>query len=111
MTTGEMNPTHDVSDPLEDAYARGVTFTPEQAEWIAHHIRNGLVALAIIVEEMGATPQQAHAATSAVNRLMRLVQTAELGVRTLRGGCDVTTSASPRGGASSATLCSRNWTD
>jgi hypothetical protein len=77
----DINLRHDVSDPLENAYALGITFTAAQAGWIAHHVNNGLVALAIITEDMGAPPHHAKAAVSAVKRLVRLVQAAELGVR------------------------------
>jgi len=81
MTTVGLNTTHDVADPLEDAYARAITFTVDQADWIAHHVRNSLVALALITEQMGATPHHAEAAASVVKRLVRLAQAAELGVR------------------------------
>jgi hypothetical protein len=37
--------THDVTDPGPDADARGLRFTEEQASWINHHIRNGMVLL------------------------------------------------------------------
>jgi hypothetical protein len=72
---------HDVADPVEDAYARGITFTQEQADWIAHHVNNGLVCLAVICEQTWATDQHIDAVKAVRKRLTRVVHAATIGIR------------------------------
>lgn len=79
-TVGDLH-AHDVSDPVEDAYARGLTFTAEQAAWLAHHINNGAMALSSISRRLGARLVDEQSAGAVRDRLTRVVFAASLGVR------------------------------
>jgi len=49
----------DETDPLADAQARCIRFTPAQAAWINHHLRNRLVLLSIVPGKEAKTVQEA----------------------------------------------------
>jgi len=42
--------THDLENPEEDARARKLTFTPDQAGFVAHHIRNAIQGAPVNLE-------------------------------------------------------------